>query len=106
MKEALRQFRLQWMDRMFVYLAVIAVLNLTWCVLQQLVVEKSELINLVLAADTTLVIVVWGILKATKYRNLTQFIPLLFMTIHCIDLNLVFGDKVPDKLKISDKTLY
>ena len=71
MRVALHKFRLQWLDRMFTYIVVVAVLNLTWCVLQYYTVENSELVNLFLAANTILAIVVWGLLKLTRLKKLT-----------------------------------
>jgi hypothetical protein len=69
-------------------------------------VPNSQAINLVLAADTCLLNVIWTVLKFTK-KNWTLYIPVYFMIIHVIDINLVFADKLyPPSLIIQDKTQY
>ena len=105
-KETFLQFRLQWLNRIFVYGLFLTILNLIWCIFQFFTVEKSKPINLVLAGNTTLMILFWGVLKYfTKQGSI--YIPIFFIISHSIDLNLLYRDMVyPKSLVISDKSAY
>lgn len=106
MKQALLQFRLEWLDRMWILGVVLQIVNIVYCVYQHFTVANSNTINLVLAADTFLLMVIWTILKFLK-KSWTLYIPVIFLIIHVIDINMVFADKLyPPSLIIDDKTQY
>lgn len=91
---------------MFVYCFVIQFFNLAYCVYQHLTIENSQTVNLVLAGDSFLIMIVWTILKLTK-KSLTIYVPVIFLGIHAVDLNMLFWDKMrPASLNIKDKRLY
>ena len=61
---------------------------------------------MVLAGDTALVILIWLVLKAIK-KQWTLYVPVIYMLIHAVDLNLVYRDLVyPPSLIIKNKEIY
>ena len=67
---------------------------------------NSQLINLVLAANTFLIAIIWTILKFTN-KSLSLYIPVYFMIVHVVDINLMYADKLyPSSLVIDDKSQY
>ena len=91
---------------MFIYCLVLQVLNLAYCIYQHLTVVNSEAINLVLAANSFLIMVVWTFLKCVK-KSLTLYVPVIYMIIHSIDINVLFWDKLhPASLNVTNKKQY
>ena len=62
--------------------------------------------TLVLAGDTALVTLIWLVLKAIK-KQWTLYVPVIYMLIHAVDLNLAYRDLVyPPSLIIKNKEIY
>jgi hypothetical protein len=77
-----------------------------FCIYQQFNVKNNETINLILAADTSLIMLIWALLKRFK-KKWTLYIPIIYLVIHSIDLNLILRDKVyPKSLVLKNKSVY
>jgi 2-phosphosulfolactate phosphatase len=58
---------------------------------EMIVAHNSEAINLVMSANTSLFGVVWTLLR-WKFKSKTIWVPMIFLVIHAIDVNLVVRD--------------
>jgi hypothetical protein len=71
-----------------------------------LTVANSQAVNLVLAGDSFLIMIVWTILKFAK-KSLTLYVPVIFLVIHAVDINMIYWDKMrPTSLNIKNKDQY
>jgi hypothetical protein len=95
----LREFRLDWLDRIYYYGKLLLILNLLWCFIQQFVLKSSHPINLVMAANTTLIFIIWAALRV-RLKRFTPIIPVLFLLCHAVEVNLIFRDQVSPILRI------
>ena len=67
---------------------------------------NSQAVNLVLAGDSFLIMIVWTILKFAK-KSLTLYVPVIYLVIHAVDINMIYWDKMrPASLNINNKDQY
>jgi len=80
-----------WLDRVYKPLMLMLIVNQIYCLYGYFVAHNSEAINLVMSANTSFFGVVWTLLR-WKFKSKTIWVPMIFLVIHAIDVNLVVRD--------------
>ena len=80
-----------WLDRVYKPLMLMLLVNQIYCIFGFFIVHNSEAINLVMATNTSLFGVVWTLLR-WSCKSQTIWVPIIFLLIHAIDVNLVVRD--------------
>lgn len=90
-EKALTEYRMTWLDRVYKPLMFMLVFNQIYCIFKYFFAHNSEAINLVMASNTSLFGIVWTLFR-WKWKSYTIWVPMIFLLIHAIDVNLVVRD--------------
>ena len=107
MKLCLKQFRFQWLENLYYPALFVYIIDLIWCLFSYFT-NKSPLVNLALGLVSVIIFIIWSILRVTRFKLLTIYLPVFFISVHSVCLNFLYRDLVPRFLVINDKekTIY
>jgi hypothetical protein len=103
-KKELVEFRFNWLDRVYKYVCLLVLLDVVWSLILQFGTKTNDAIQLLMSADTLMLMIYWTICRTLKSRWTFAVAP-IYLLIHTIELNLLVRDNVAPVFKVVDKKI-
>jgi hypothetical protein len=103
-KATLKNFRLRWQDRVYLVCLFCLILDTIFALALQFGTKTNDAVQVLMSANAWLVMGVWFLLR--KYLPGYVFVvPVLYLFVHDLVLNLLVVDKILPVFKIKDKNV-
>ena len=102
-KKELVSYRYGWLDRVYIYVCYLVTLDVVWSLILQFVTKTNDAVQLLMSANTLMLMLYWTICRKCKSRWMFAVAP-LYLLIHTIELNLLVRDNVAPVFQVADKT--